>query len=226
MGASCPMLTNLRLDLIHTSPVVTTALRRELRSGQRPVRVTTAVHSWIHFQRDWDFAGEIVVLDAMLDDHVPLPLKVRALGRLGSQVIVLGPGRDTPFARRAGAEGARAWVEPTVGLAATAEVIREITLGTVPPGATLAPAAPPRAALTDRELQVLGLYVTSRGHSPAHLGRVLALRTETIRSHLERGRARYRAAGVATNNRAALRDALVADGWAPDPQMWIDAGRP
>lgn len=226
MGASCPMPTHLRLDLVHTSPVVSTALRHELRSGTRPIEVTTTVHSWIDFQREWDFAGAIVVIDALLDDHVPLPLKVRALGRLGSQVIVLGPGRGTPFAGRAGAEGAQAWVEPTTGLAATAEVIREVALGTVPPTAALASAAPPRAALTDRELQVLGLYVTSRGHSPAQLGRVLALRTETIRSHLERGRARYRAAGVPTNNRAALRNALVADGWAPDPQMWIDAGRP
>lgn len=226
MGASCPMPTHLRLDLVHTSPLVSTALRHELRSGAPPVRVTTAVHSWTDFQREWDFAGEVVVIDALLDDHVPLPLKVRALRRLGSRAIVLGPGKLTPFAGRVGAEGARAWIEPTTCLAETAEIIREVSLGTVPPVAALAPTAPPRAVLTDRELQVLGIYVTSRGHSPAHLGRVLALRTETIRSHLERGRARYRAAGVPTNNRAALRDALIADGWAPDPQMWIDAGRP
>ena len=55
---------------------------------------------------------------------------------------------------------------------------------------------------------------------------MLTLRTETIRSHLERGRARYRAVGLRTNNRAALREALLADGWMLDPQAWIGAGRP
>lgn len=214
------------LDLLHTSPVVTTALRRELRSGPHAVRVDTAAHSWTDFQHEWDFAGEVVVLDAMLDDHVPLPLKVRALQRLGSRAVVLGPGRSTPFARRVAAEGAIAWIEPTTGLPETAELIREVARGEVPDAVTLDPAPAPLAALTDRELQVLTLFAATRGHSPAHLGRVLTLRTETIRSHLERGRARYRAAGLRTNNRAALREALVADGWMLDPQAWIDAGRP
>ena len=50
--------------------------------------------------------GDVVVVDALLDDHVPLPLKVRALRRLGSTPIVLGPGTDTPFARRCAHEGA------------------------------------------------------------------------------------------------------------------------
>jgi DNA-binding CsgD family transcriptional regulator len=220
------MLTQPRLDLVHTSPVVATALGRALREGPWPVHVTTSVHSWTDFQREWDFAGDIVVLDALLDDHVPLPLKVRALTRLGSHTVVLGPGRATPAARRSGTEGAVAWIEPTTGLVDTAEAIRQIVLRNPPPDTRIEPAHPPIARLTDRELQVLALYVSARGHSPAHLGRVLALRTETIRSHLERGRAHYRAAGVPTNNRAALRNALVADGWAPDPQMWIDAGRP
>lgn len=220
------MLSRLRLDLVHTSPVVTTALRRELRSGEFAVQVAAAVHSWTDFQQEWDFAGELVVLDALLDDHVPLPLKVRALTSLGSQAIVLGPGRDSPFARRAAAEGAVAWIEPTIGLADTAQIIREVALGRRPPESELAIAGPPLARLTDRELQVLSLFVAARGHSPAHLGRVLSLRTETIRSHLERGRARYRAVGRPTNNRAALRAAMIEDGWAIEPRVWLDAARP
>lgn len=220
------MLSRLRLDLVHTSPVVSAALRRELRRGDQPVNVTTTVHSWTDFQLEWDFAGDFVVLDALLDDHIPLPLKVRALRRLGSLSIVLGPGRETPFAARCGAEGALAWIEPTVGLVETVEAIRSTILGHVPQHAWISPSTPPEAALTDRELQICSLYAAMRGHSPQHLGRVLGLRTATIRSHLERGRARYRAAGRPTNNRAALRAALVEDGWFLDPQIWIDAGRP
>lgn len=220
------MTPHLRLDLVHTSPVVSTALRHALSAGPLTIDVTTSVHSWTDFQREWDFAGDVVVLDALLDDHVPLPLKIRALTRLGSQTIVLGPGRDTPAARRAGAEGALAWIEPSAGLADTAEAIRAVTLDSPPAHVLIAPADPPVAHLTDRELQVLALYVTARGHTPAALGQVLSLRTETIRSHLERGRARYRAAGLPTNNRAALRRAMVADGWTLEQQVWIDAGRP
>ena len=225
MGPSCPMAPALRLDLVHTSPVVTTALRRALRTAPRPAQVDATVHSWVDFLAEWDFAGDIIVLDALLDDHVPLPLKARALRRLGSHPVVLGPGRDTPFAARAVAEGVIAWIEPTIGLSETAAIITEVAAGTAPPEATVAPAGPPLAALTDRELQVLALYASTRGHSPADLGRILDLRTDTIRSHLERGRARYRAAGRPTHNRAALRTALVEDGWVLDPQVWRAAGR-
>lgn len=219
------MPSPLRLDLVHTSPVVTTALRDELRQGKHPVTVASAVHSWTDFQAEWDFAGEIVVLDALLDDHVPLALKVRALRRLGPRPIILGPGRDSPFARRTAAEGARAWIEPGHTLAETADLIREIALLHAPAPARVEPAGPPDAALTDRELQVLCLYAAPRGHSPARLGRVLALRTETVRSHLERGRARYRAVGRPTHNRAALRRALIDDGWLIPPAVWTAAAR-
>lgn len=215
-----------RLDLVHTSPVVTTALRRELLSGPEPLRVTTAVHAWTDFQAEWDFAGDFVVVDAQLDDHLPLAVKVRALRRLGSHPIIIGPQRHSPFARRAAAEGATAWIEPTLGLAQTADVIRSVAAGETPDIARVEPAEPPEVHLTDRELQLLSLFVAARGHSPAFLARVLSLRTETVRSHIERGRARYREAGHATNNRAALRTAMVADGWTYDPQVWIDAGRP
>lgn len=219
------MPTPSRLDLVHTCPVVTTALRAELRRGPDPVRVDTAVHSWTDFRAEWDFAGEVVVLGALLDDHVPLPLKVRALRRLGSTPIVLGPGRETPFARRCGHEGAAAWIEPTLGLAATAEAIRQAAAGSPPAHARLPAAAPAIADLTDRELQVLGLYASTRGYSPADLGRVLALRTETVRSHLGRGRARYRSADRPTHTRAALRVALIEDGWFLDPAVWAAADR-
>lgn len=84
---------------------------------------------------------------------------------------------------------------------------------------------PPVAALTDREIQVLVLWAGTRGYSPADLGRVLALRTESVRSHLERGRARYRSAGVPTADRLALRAALVEDGWFLDAAVWADSGR-
>lgn len=148
------MRPGLRVDLVHTSPVVLSALRRELHHGEH-LDVTTTVHSWSAFQEEWDFAGDFVVLDARID-----------------------------------------------------------------------PAPAPTAELTDRELQVCSLYAAMRGHSPHHLGRVLRLRTATIRSHLERGRARYRAAGLPTHNRAALREALIVDGWFLDPRIWLDAGRP
>ncbi len=206
--------------MVHTSPVVTAALRRELVRRAPRLRLDTVVHSWDDFRSEWDFAGDVVLLDPLLEDHVPLPLKIRALHRLGSRAVVLGPGRVTPFARRCGAEGAIGWVGSEHGLAGCAELILEATRGAAPTGTGIASAPAPTARLTDRELQVLGLYAMPRGYSPASLARLLRLRTTTVRSHLERGRARYRAAGVPTHGRAALREAVVADGWVPEESLW------
>lgn len=219
------MLSDLRTDLVLTSPVVSSALRDELRRGERAVRVTTAVHAWADFQAEWDFAGEVVVLDALLDDHVPLPLKVRALRRLGSRPVVLGPGRDTTFSRRVAAEGAQAWIEPSHGIAETAELIRDVAQHATPDHVRVEPAPPPLVRLSDRELQVLCLYAGHRDLFPAYLGRVLTLRTQTVRSHLERGRSRYRALGRPSHNRAVLCEALVEDGWFIPTEVWSAAGR-
>lgn len=219
------MATSPRIDIVHTSPVVTAALCRELRHGSPPVRVDTAVHSWVDFQSRWDFAGGAVVVDAFLDDHVPLPLKLRALRRLGTRPIVLGPARETPFARRCGAEGAVAWIEPTHGVAATTQAIRMAAAGSPAEQTRIDPAAAPVAPLADRVLQVAALHVSTRGHSPAHLGRVLSLHTESVRRYIERARAPYRAAGHPTRTRGALQTALVADGWVLDPAIWVASGR-
>ncbi|EKA59820.1 hypothetical protein B277_16214, partial [Janibacter hoylei PVAS-1] len=68
-----------------------------------------------------------------------------ALRRLGSQTIIIGPERETPFARRAAAEGAVAWIEPTVGLAEVAETIRDVCGGHVPPPRAGRPRRGPRS---------------------------------------------------------------------------------
>lgn len=79
-----------QIVILHSSPIVADALRESVQEFDNAVAVE-AMYSWADFARTWDFAPAWAIVDAYLDDHVPLALKVRSLVRERSGVIVLGP---------------------------------------------------------------------------------------------------------------------------------------
>lgn len=209
-----------RLDLIHTSPLILKALIHQIEESTA-LRVATASTSWAQFTTAWDFAAPGVVVDAHLDDHLPLAVKVRALRQAGSRVAVLGRGADSRLAERARREGATLWLEPSTSVEVMAPLIAGwFTSRTREPSPEdVAP------ELTDRESQVLALYASRRALSVGVIGQTLGLSPETIRTHLRTGRAKYSAAGHAVGSRALLETRLVADGLLDPPQVWAEMRR-
>ena len=203
-----------RIDLAVISPVLLGALADALR--REGVEVLTAVSSWIDFSRSWDFASPCVLVDAHLDDHVPLTLKARALLRGGSRVAVLGRDAEGRQARRCLREGADLWVTPERGLPETAARLAAWTAA----ARTVPPEPPAEPSLTDRELQILCLYASRRGHTISEVARILGLSPETVRTHLRTGRAKYTALGQDVSSRARLTRVLVDDGLVEDPDLW------
>lgn len=217
----------LRIDLVVAQPVVLDLLRRTLvREG---VEVASAATTWDEFARSWDFAAPAVLVDAHLDDHVPLPLKVRALHRAGAQVAVLGRQAEVRLALRARAEGAGIWLSPQAGAAEIAvDVVTWLTAG---PAGPVRPGDPTSAhpalahgasacPLTDRELQVLALYASRRGHTATEVAEVLGISTDTVRSHLRSGRARLTALGHDVGSRGRLQQVMVAEGYLEGLDHW------
>ncbi|KNX36189.1 helix-turn-helix domain-containing protein [Luteipulveratus halotolerans] len=208
--------------LVVSSPVLGRAVRRLARSA-RELDITCSAYSWHDFSTTLRAGGRpptTVLLDAFLDDWVPLALKIRVLARLGTRTVVLGSGAATPLAERARLEGAVGWVEPTVGLDTLvrlverpgwpADVVRPSLLG---------------VELTDRQIQVLCAYASRRGLSPGQFARVMGVSAETMRSHLRSGRRRFTDRGVDVSSQALLIDALVADGYLVPESRWRAEGR-
>lgn len=202
-------------DVIHTSPVIGRALANELVRQEPEFRIGQVDYSWVRFAAT-AFPAPLVVLDAYLDDHVPLALKVRALRQQRSRVVLLGIGGLSPLGARARDEGAELWLDPALGLAeTTAEILR--LWASSRPGASHVEFAPD---LTQREIQILALYAARRAPSITQLSRALGLTAETVRTHLRTGRAKYSALGHVVGNRAALANALEADGLLIPADTW------
>lgn len=209
------MGTPARIDLAVISPVLLGALADALR--REGVEVLTAAPSWVEFSRSWDFAAPSVLVDAHLDDHVPLILKVRALLREGSRVAVLGRDGASRQARRCLREGAEIWLTPQQSLS---QITRRLAAWARSDPPTIRGSALPEPHLTDRELQILSLYASRRGHTVAEVAKVLGLSSETVRTHLRTGRAKYTALGQDVSSRARLTRVLVDDGLVEDPDLW------
>lgn len=205
-----------RVVILHSSPIVAEALRESLACPDTPAAVT-AMYSWADFARTWDFAPSWAVVDAYLDDHVPLALKVRSLVRERSGVIVLGTVYSPAVRDRALIEGATAWLEPTGTLEAVTAAVREYAAER-----PVARPSTPRIGtrLTDRELQLASLHASRRGLTPASIGRSLGLAPTTVKTHIAAARRKYRHSGVAVHTREELAAALIADGYLIADEDW------
>lgn len=177
-----------RVIILHSSPIVADALREGMRSRDNAVTVD-AVHAWSDFARTWDFAPAWAVVDAYLDDHVPLALKVRSLVRERSGVVVLGTTYSPRLRERAFAEGAAAWLEPSGTLEAVVSAIGDLTAAHPDTRSSVTQMG---TQLTDRELQLASLHASRRGLTPAAIGRSLGLAPATVKTHIAAARRKYR----------------------------------
>lgn len=202
--------------ILHSSPIVADAVRERVRRLDSAAAVD-AIYSWADFARTWDFAPVWAIVDAYLDDHVPLALKVRSLVRERSGVIVLGTVYSAQLRDRAFIEGATAWLEPSQSLDDIVTSIRDAT----EQGPSARPVTPPRGIeLTDRELQLASLHASRRGLTPASIGRSLGLAPTTVKAHIAAARRKYHRSGIAVHSREELADALIADGYLIADEDW------
>lgn len=182
--------------IVHSGPIVAHAIEDSLHSTGHPVR--HCGYSWIQFVTKWDFAAAVVIVDAYLDDHVPLSLKVRALYDVGSSAIVVGE-LDERLRDRAAQEGCQLWVTPDTPAAQITEQIAAVAAS----GRSSRPdgdAGGPR--FTDRELQIMAAYTSRRAPTAKALARSLGISIDTTRSHLRSSGASTRTPGL-TSDRAS-----------------------
>lgn len=207
--------------LIHTSPLFVHALRNYVPDNAGVV-ICGAYYSWSDFVPARETCPRWVILDAFMDDYVPLLVKVRALHRLGSTPMVLG-ALNTRQQERLTAAGAAVVISQDLTIPQLAKQMDAVIDGWTP-GST-APVAVDHCNLTDRELQILELYSRRRGLQASVLGPALGLSAGTVRVHLRNARRKLEQIGWPCNSREQLAQALVALGYSLTDQQWKQSGR-
>ncbi|MEE2567950.1 hypothetical protein V1638_00855 [Pseudarthrobacter sp. J64] len=211
--------------LIHASPLFAHALRAYTRENPG-VTIRGAFYSWSDFVPARESCPQWVILDAYLDDYVPLLVKVRALSRLGATPVVLGAlhPRQQEVLRAAGAAGviSEDLTVPEL-VAEIGRVVSRWTPTSTPDGGRGAGAE--HCRFTDRELQIAELYSRRRGLHASVLGPALGLSPETVRAHLRNARKKLEELGLPGTSRTQLGQALVDMGYSLTDEQWRQAGR-
>lgn len=210
-----------KVDFIHRNPILASAVASAWKDHIGVTTLGMIYTSWASFSRDHLLAAPWIALDAFFDDHVPLPLKVRAASATGRRCIVLG--ETSPAQRSAlAAEGAVAILDEDSTAEEIPGQIEAVVCGAANP---LEPQSSIGTELTDREIQILELYARRRALTASSLAAALGLRTTTVKGHLVRGRHKLSAAGFRCATRVELAQVLQEIGYSHTDAQWHAVGR-
>lgn len=192
----------------------------DLRLAERGVPFHPGISSghWLALH-DWDYQPSVVVIRAAMRDVWPVLVKVRALRAIRCRSIVLMDRTRYPSAaERLIAAQVTCISDTSRPLERLVDDVAEVLKR--PQRHALAPweSAP---VLSNRTLQVAGLYVSAQGPTTTEVGRALNIGAETVRTHLERARSLYRPRGIDVSARSSLRAALLDDGQLVGELGWF-----
>jgi DNA-binding transcriptional ArsR family regulator len=210
-----------RVDFIHRNPILAGAVAAAWKRLPRTTAQGMVYTSWVSFSREHLFAALWIVVDAYMDDYVPLPLKVRSLSVTGRRCIVLG--ELSPVQERALiAEGAVAILDGDLTAEEIPERVEKVVAGN---GRVHGSIQTVGTELTDREVQILELYARRGALTAPSLAAALGLSPSTVRKHLTRGRSKLARCGFSCGTRADLARTLQEIGYSHTDDQWRATGQ-
>lgn len=157
---------------------------------------------------------DVVVIEPETPDRRPGLTALQRICAAGHRVVTFSQLTSDEFVLRALRAGSACYVAKSEGRRHLLPAIRAAYGGARYAPPTMAAATEHgvdrRAGLTDRELQTVVAW--SRVSSKAHAAERLAIKESTVRTHIERARAKYAAAGRPATTKAALLARLIQDG--------------
>ncbi|MGO4432027.1 response regulator transcription factor [Arthrobacter sp. fls2-241-R2A-172] len=205
----------IEVDIVEDHAVLREGLAQWIQANAPGIRVVGKFASWAEAAAHIGALSDVVVLDVLLGDHVPLRAKIQAILSAGPQVVVCSSVLDPAVMRQAIAAGALAYIPKTVSAGVVENAIRNAALGkpyvTAEVAAALA-AERSGPVLSAREHQVVSLYLGGTAGTLAETANVLGISVDGVKKHLASVRRKFQD-GPDPLTRPALRDRLVAGGW-------------
>lgn len=157
---------------------------------------------------------DVVLLDIVMEDGVPLADKVAACRARGAQVLLLSATASASVVLAGLRAGALGFLPKTATVEEIREAVADVASGHVHLTADLAAvltADPARPALSPQELKALRLYAA--GSKIATIARRMDVSPHTVKEYLDRVRTKYAAVGQQARTRTELYVAADRDGF-------------
>ncbi|MEZ2391497.1 hypothetical protein AB6813_18490 [bacterium RCC_150] len=205
----------IEVDILEDHAVLREGLASWLEAHAPALEVVGRYGSWGELAGALGHLSDVVLLDIILGDRIPLRSKIQAILSTGSQVVVCSSLTAPPVIRQAFDAGALAYVPKTTG----AEVLTSAVLAAargekyiLPELAPILDSPGPRIALTPREHEAVTLYLGGAGGTMAEVGAALGITADGVKKLLVSVR-RKAQTGPEPLSRPALRELLIEDGW-------------
>lgn len=204
--------STIRVAILDDHPLVREGLAALLR-GAQPDRLVIA-YAGDDVAAACAAGPDVVLLDIVMEDGVPLGDKVAACRASGAQVLLLSATAGSSVVLSGLNAGALGFLPKTASVEEIREAIADVASGTVHLTSDLAAvltADPARPALSPQELKALRLYAA--GSKIATIARRMDVSPHTVKEYLDRVRTKYAAVGQQARTRTELYVAADRDGF-------------
>ncbi len=206
----------IRIAILDDHPLVREGLASLLRDAE-PGRLVVA-YAGDDVSRALACSPDVVLLDIVMDDAAPLPVRVAACRAEGAQVLLLSATAGSSIILAGLRAGALGFLPKTASVEEIREAVVEVASGAVYLTSDLAAvltADPQRPALSAQELKALRLYAA--GSKIATIARRMEVSPHTVKEYLDRVRTKYAAVGQRARTRTELYAAAERDGFLEEP---------
>lgn len=207
---------DLEISLVDDHRFLMDGLIESLKVSQPGVRVVGTYVDWDQCVANLQSLGDVLLLDVVLQDVIPLSAKIRAVRTSGTQVIAMSTLTEPAVVHQAMMAGAMSFVAKSANTQTLGDAIRSAARGDVyaTPEVLLAQGAVgPPVHVTAREHQVLALYLGGKGNPMENVASQLGITKDMVKKHLGSVRRKYLDSGRSVPTRLSLRRQLLQDGW-------------
>ncbi|MFJ6538028.1 response regulator [Paenarthrobacter sp. NPDC091711] len=205
----------VEVDIVEDHAVLREGLAEWLQANAPEISVVGRYSSWAEAAANLGALSDVVILDVLLGDQIPLRAKIQAILSSGPQVVVCSSVVDPAVIRQAITAGALAYIPKTAAAAVVETAVRKAAQGQQYVTAEVASAMEAGTSepqLSAREHQVVAVYLGGVAGTMAETARVLGISVDGVKKHLASVRRKFQE-GQEPLTRLALRERLVSGGW-------------
>lgn len=212
----------IEVDIVEDHAVLLEGLSQWLQDNTTGIRVVGRFTSWAEAAARLGALSDVVILDVLLGDQVPLRAKIQALLSSGPQVVVCSSVLDPAVMRQAMTAGALAYIPKTAAASVVESAIRSAAQGLqyiTPEVAAAMDEGLGEPQLSAREHQVVSVYLGGAAGTMAETANLLGISVDGVKKHLASVRRKFQE-GPEPMTRLGLRERLTAAGWIlEDPRQ-------
>lgn len=208
--------SRLQISVIDDHSFLVDALSEWLTRNARDIQIVGSYTNWSDAAAHMQGLGDVVLLDVILGDDIPLNSKIRAIMSAGTQVVTMSTIADVTVIRQAMSAGAKAFVAKSARPSVVLDALRSAARGESYPTQDHLPGLVgerPLADITPREHQIVTLYLGPRPRRIDSVAAELRISRDAVKKHLKNVRRKYTNAGAKVSSRLALRQQLINDRW-------------